>query len=313
MRMEGDIQLSFYPSFVFERASNPPKTARCRVSSIRFATTHRSFPTVAFLPRHLLHRRPQLTELSRRLDLTVIREPAAVVLGRDLTARLVLPLPVKDLSVAHLLIRHSSHNRKTKGKSSVSTTCTYEPFYLQKYVSYKQDIQLTRLLKKSSTTSSKFEKMSASSESGLNIRNLSINAIIGGDPSPLPPFDMSTSSTAAARCIRSPSSSLPAFRDEREGDAAALVGTNAVAVSPATAAVTRMTNIVDEDERIIVQQTIEGSTANAQKKRRWMHVVTCCYVVEYHNQHFERARSSDSFTRSTVVALLAGNISNFPC
>lgn len=68
-------------------------------------TPHRSlFPTtVAFLPRLLLHRRPQLTKFPSRLDLTVIREPAAVVLVRDPTARLVLPLPVKDLSVAHLL------------------------------------------------------------------------------------------------------------------------------------------------------------------------------------------------------------------
>jgi hypothetical protein len=143
------------------------------------------------------------------------------------------------------------------------------------------------LLKKSSTTSSKFEKMSASSDSGLNARNLSIIvAIIGVDPSPLPSAISPSQSTSAAavRCIRSASSSLPAFRDGREGDdaaAAALVGTNAVAVPTATAVANRMRNIVDEDERIIVQQAIEGSTANAhalsllrfEQKEFWMHDV----------------------------------------
>jgi hypothetical protein len=143
------------------------------------------------------------------------------------------------------------------------------------------------LLKKSSTTSSKFEKMSASSDSGLNARNLSIIAIIGGDPSPLPSAISPSQSTAAAvRCVHSASSSLPAFRDGRGGDdaaAAALVGTNAVAVPTATAVANRMKNIVDEDERIIAQQAIEGSTANAhalsllrcEQKEFWMHDVCC--------------------------------------
>jgi hypothetical protein len=114
------------------------------------------------------------------------------------------------------------------------------------------------LLKKSSTTSSKFEKISASSDKGLKIRNLSVIAIVGGDPSPLP-FAVSSSST---HCIISPSSRLPAFRDERKGEAV-LVGTNAAAGPAVTLAATRMRKNVKKDERIIIQQTIEGLTANA--------------------------------------------------
>ena len=105
---------------------------------------------------------------------------------------------------------------------------------------------LTRLLKKSSTTSSKLEKISAISAKGLGIRNFSISPI-GDDPSP--PFPVITSS--AADDGFSPSLSFPPACRDGMGYVvkAPVVGTNA-ADGIADTAATRAQSNVEDDERI---------------------------------------------------------------